>query len=174
MGASSETFSKREKEKQRQKKKQDKQEKREDRKANTIKGQGLDQMMAYVDEYGNITSTPPNPNRRSTVAQQDIAISTARREAEPPQDLIRRGTVTRFDSSKGYGFIQDGQSQQSVFVHQNELIDSVQQNDKVTFEIKMTPKGASAINVKKWVNEPTPAPAPAPAPTAVDEPTSQS
>lgn len=160
MGASSETFSKREKEKQRQKKKQDKQEKREDRKANASKGQGLDQMMAYVDEYGNITSTPPNPQRRSTVAQEDIAISVARRGAEPPEDLIRKGVVTRFDSAKGYGFIQDGQSQQSVFVHQNELIDSIQQGDKVTFEIKMTPKGASATNVRKWVNEPVAAAAP--------------
>lgn len=154
MGASNETFSKREKEKARQKKRQDKQEKRDDRKANINKGQSLDQMLAYVDENGNLSTTPPNPRNQRAVDQQDIAIGVARRGPEAPQEVTRQGTVTMFNTSKGYGFIKDHQSQQSVFVHQNELIDSVGENDRVTFETKTTPKGLSAIQVKKLVKNP--------------------
>lgn len=154
MGASNETFSKREKEKARQKKKQDKQEKRDDRKATVNKGQSLDQMLAYVDENGNISTTPPNPRNHKPVDQQDIAIGVARREPEAPQDVIRQGTITMFNTSKGYGFIRDQQSQQSIFVHQNELIDPVHESDRVTFEIRNTPKGASAVQVKKLVKSP--------------------
>ena len=60
MASSQETFSKREKEKKRLKKRVDKQAKLADRKANSPGG-GLDNMMAYVDENGRITDTPPNP-----------------------------------------------------------------------------------------------------------------
>lgn len=151
MGASNETFSKREKEKARQKKKQDKQEKREERKVNVNKGQSLDQMLAYVDENGNLSTTPPNPRNNKPVEQQDIRIGVARRGPDEPQEVIRQGIITMFNSSKGYGFIRDLQSQQSVFVHLNELIDPVGENDRVTFEIKNTPKGASAVQVKKVV-----------------------
>ena len=149
MGASNGTFNKREKEKARQKKKQDKQEKRDDRKANGSKGHSLDQMLAYVDENGNLSTTPPNPQYHKPVNQQDILIGVARREPEAPEEVIRQGTITMFNTAKGYGFIRDHQSQQSVFVHQNELIDSVAENDRVTFETKLTPKGLSAVQVKK-------------------------
>lgn len=152
MGTSSETFNKKEREKARQKKKQSKQEKREDRKANGNKGQSLDQMLAYVDENGNISATPPNPMNSKPIDHQSIAVGVARREPEAPQEVIRQGIVTLFNSSKGYGFIRDLQSQQSVFVHQNELIDAIRENDAVTFEVKMTPKGASAVQVKRLVN----------------------
>ena len=151
MGASNETFSKREKEKARQKKQQDKQAKREDRKVNPSKGQGFDQMLAYVDEYGNLSTTPPPPGNRKSVDPQDIPVSIARRESELPQEVIRQGIITMFNSAKGYGFIRDQQSQESVFVHQNELIDVVGENDRVTFETKSTPKGLSAVQVKKLV-----------------------
>ncbi|MBD2753708.1 cold-shock protein [Spirosoma validum] len=151
MGASNETFSKREKEKAKQKKKQDKQEKKDDRKANLTRGQSLDQMLAYVDENGNISSRPPDPRKAKVIEQQDIRLGAAEQVKEAPQDAIRQGAVTFFNTSKGYGFIRDLQNQQSVFVHMNGLIDAIQENDKVTFEIEMTPKGANAVQVKKLV-----------------------
>jgi len=67
MGKSSETFSKKEKEKKRLKKQQDKKEKAAERKANSDKGKSLDDMMAYVDENGNITDTAPDLSRRKSV-----------------------------------------------------------------------------------------------------------
>ena len=60
MARSTETFSKKEKEKARLKKAKDKKEKAEDRKANAGKGKSLEDMMAYIDENGNISSVPPD------------------------------------------------------------------------------------------------------------------
>jgi cold shock CspA family protein len=149
MGKPTETFSKKEKEKKRLKKQQDKREKAEDRKANSDKGKSLDEMMAYVDENGNITSTPPDPSKRKKVIAENIQIGVAKQEAVDPADLIRNGTITFFNESKGYGFIKDLQTQESIFVHINGLVDPVKENDKVTFETEQGQKGLNAIKVKK-------------------------
>ena len=66
MAKSQETFGKKEKEKKRKKLQQEKREKMEDRKANFKKGKTLDEMMAYIDENGNISSSPPDPRKRKT------------------------------------------------------------------------------------------------------------
>jgi cold shock CspA family protein len=146
-----ETYSKKEKEKQRQKKRNDKQEKREDRKANAVKGQPLDLMLAYVDENGNITSTPPDPRRKRQINEEDIQIGVPKQEDGPVQEVIRQGVVTFFNSSKGYGFIKDLQTQESIFVHINALSEPINEQDKVSFSTTMTPKGPNAIDVKKAV-----------------------
>ena len=148
MGRSTETFSKKEKEKKRLKKQQDKREKAEDRKGNNEKGKSLDEMMAYVDEDGNITSTPPDPSKKRKVVMEDIQIGVARQE-NIPYDAVRNGTITFFNESKGYGFIKDLQTQDSIFVHINGLVDAVKENDKVTFETEQGQKGLNAIKVKK-------------------------
>ena len=59
MSKSQETFSKKEKDKKRLKQRRDKAEKMEDRKANARKGKSLEEMMAYIDENGNLSSAPP-------------------------------------------------------------------------------------------------------------------
>ena len=146
-----ETYSKKEKEKQRQKKRNDKQEKKEDRKANAQKGQPLNQMLAYVDENGNISSTPPDPRRKRQINEEDIQIGVPKQEDGPVQEVIRQGVVTFFNTSKGYGFIRDLQTQESIFVHINALIDPINESDKVTFSTTMTPKGPNAVEVKKTV-----------------------
>lgn len=144
-----ETFSKKEKEKLRQKKRKDKQEKKEDRKATAQKGQPLELMLAYVDENGNIVSTPPDPRKKKQINEEDIQLGAARQTEGPAEDVIRQGVVTFFNASKGYGFIKDLQSQDSVFVHINALTEPINEQDKVTFSTTMTPKGANAVDVKK-------------------------
>ena len=67
MARSTETFNKKEKEKKRLKKQKEKREKAEERKDNVVKGKSLDEMMAYVDENGNITSTPPDPTKKKKI-----------------------------------------------------------------------------------------------------------
>ena len=57
---------KKEKEKKKQKKRQEKDEKKLERKASASKG-GLEDMIAYVDEFGNITSTPPDPKNKAEI-----------------------------------------------------------------------------------------------------------
>jgi cold shock CspA family protein len=148
MGKSQETFNKKEKEKKRLKKKQDKEQKKEERKANSDKGKSVDEMFAYVDDEGNISSTPPDPSKKSTIKTEDIQIGVSKQKAIDPADLIRKGTVTFFNDSKGYGFIKDHETQESVFVHVNGLEEEVNENDKVTFETEMGQKGLNAVRVK--------------------------
>jgi cold shock CspA family protein len=148
MGRSQETFSKKEKEKKKLKKRQDKEQKKEDRKSSSSKGKGIDEMLAYVDDNGNITATPPDPKQKRIVKQEDIQIAVSRQEAPDPADLIRKGTVAFFNTAKGYGFINDHVSQERIFVHQNDLNGTIQENDKVTFEVEKGQKGLQAVNVK--------------------------
>ncbi len=147
MGKSQETFSKKENEKKRQIKKRNKEEKKEERKANATKGKTLEDMMAYVDENGMLTSTPPDPKKKKIVNLEDIQIGVPKQEPIDPADLIRNGVVTFFNDSKGYGFIKDQQSQESIFVHVNGLRNPIKEKDKVTFEVEMGPKGPNAVAV---------------------------
>lgn len=148
MGRSTETFSKKEREKARVKKQKDKKEKADERKSNSSKGSSLEDMMAYVDENGNISSTPPDPQKKKKFNASEISIGIAKQTNEPVE-IVRNGKVTFFNDSKGYGFIVDQLSQESVFVHSNGLIDQIKENDKVTFETEMGQKGLNAIKVKK-------------------------
>jgi cold shock CspA family protein len=147
MGKSSGTWSKKELEKKKQQKRKDKEQKKVERKANAKEGNSLDDMLAYVDENGNLTTTPPDPTKKKVVKDIDIRISTPRQENIKP-NAQRTGIVTFFNESKGYGFIKDMDTQESIFVHANGLIDLIKENNKVTFEVEKGPRGLSATGVK--------------------------
>jgi len=118
------------------------------RKTNTGNGNDLESMMAYVDEYGNISSTPPDPTKKIKINEEDIVVGVPKQSALPPAEIIRTGIVAFFNDSKGYGFIKDLATQESVFVHINGLVDSIKENNKVTFRVEMGMKGPSAVEVK--------------------------
>ncbi|MFS8616490.1 MAG: cold shock domain-containing protein [Solitalea sp.] len=147
MGRSQESFSKKEKEKKRLKKKREKLEKREERQANSKKGKSLEEMMAYVDEYGNILDSPPDPSQKETVNTEDIEVSVSKLEKAEP-DPIRKGIVSFFNDSRGYGFIRDLETQESIFVHINQTDFPIKEDDRVTFEIEKGPKGPTAVSVR--------------------------
>ncbi|MEI6752949.1 MAG: cold shock domain-containing protein [Paludibacter sp.] len=146
MAKSQTTFNKQDKEKKRLKKKQDKVLKKEERKQSG--DGGLDSMIAYVDEFGRITDTPPDPTRKTKVDVNSIEIGVARREdvAEPTE---RTGKIDYFDSSKGFGFIKETNSQEKFFVHVKGLLQEVKEGDTVTFELERGLKGMNAVKVKK-------------------------
>ena len=149
MAKSQESFGKKEKQKQKIKQRQDKADKMEERKANAKKGKSLEDMMAYLDENGNLSSTPPDPNKKKVFNVEDIQIGVPKYVAGEDDNPIRSGVVTFFNDAKGFGFIKDIQTQESVFIHVKKLTQPIKEHDKVTFEIEMGPRGASAINVKK-------------------------
>ncbi len=144
----SETWNKKEREKKKQANRKEKAEKKQERKENNKEGGTLESMFAYVDENGNLSSKPPDPKKKIIVQAEDIEIGVPKHEPVNPEDLIRKGTVTFFNDSKGYGFIKDQVTQESVFVHVNSLTQEIKEHNKVTFEIEMGPKGANAVNVK--------------------------
>jgi cold shock CspA family protein len=147
MAKSQETYSKKEKEKKKIAQRKEKEEKKLERKANAVKG-GLDTMMAYVDEYGNITDTPPDPTKKLVFNAEDMQLGATKIEtvAEEPN---RTGTVTFFNDAKGFGFIKDAVNQESLFVHANQLNDQIKENDKVSFNTERGQKGMVATNVSK-------------------------
>ena len=139
-------FGKQESEKKRQQKKNEKEQRRVERQAN--KGSGDD--IAYVDENGNITATPPDPSKKKEIALESILIGVPKQEDRVAEDPNRQGTVTFFNSSKGYGFIKDAVNQESIFVHANNLGGlTITEGDKVTFETEPGMKGPTAVRVKK-------------------------
>ena len=147
MAKSQETFSKKEKEKKRLKKRQDKLVKKEERKADSVGG-SLESMMAYVDEYGNISDTPPDPTKKKKIIASNIEIGVPKREDEP-EAAARQGKISYWNDSKGYGFIKDLVTQENVFVHVNGTLENVKEGDTVTFEVERGQKGMNAVRVKK-------------------------
>jgi cold shock CspA family protein len=148
MAKSKITFNKREKEKQRQQQKQQKREKMEERKANASKGKSLDDMMAYIDEDGNISSTPPDPSKKRKFNVEDIEIGVPKASEKTEAD-INTGVVDYFNQSKGFGFIKDEQNSERLFFHVNQLQDRISENDKVTYDIERGARGFNAVNIKK-------------------------
>jgi cold shock CspA family protein len=148
MAKSRETFNKSETEKNREKKRKEKEQRKAERKANAKSG-ALEDMLAYVDENGNITSTPPDPTKKKVIREEDIEVSVRKQDPSKQADPIRKGRVTFFNDSKGYGFIKDQDTQESIFVHINQVNGgTLKENDKVSFEVEMGPKGMNAVRVQ--------------------------
>lgn len=149
MGKSQETYNKKEKEKKKLKKRQEKEAKKLARKEEGGNS-GLADMMAYVDEFGNITDTPPDPTvKKKVIKAENIVIGVPSREAEPEMDPIRQGVVEFFNSEKGFGFIKENETDEKYFVHVSSLTEEITENDKVQFELEMGMKGMNAVRVKK-------------------------
>ncbi len=62
------------------------------------------------------------------------------------------GTVKWFNDAKGFGFISQADGGEDVFCHhtaiQTEGFRSLQEGQKVEFEVKRGPKGLQAANVR--------------------------
>jgi cold shock CspA family protein len=143
-----ESWNKKEVRNKKEKNRKDKEKKKLERKKTTRDGNNLDDMIAYVDEFGRISSTPPDLTQRIKINAEDIELGASNNKPSDPDDAIHKGVVTFFNTSKGYGFIRDSLTQNSIFVHIKGLVDSVKENNKVTFEIEKGPKGLNAFNVK--------------------------
>jgi cold shock CspA family protein len=142
------TWNKKELQKKKETKRKEKNLKKIERKENSKSGGSFDDMIAYVDENGMITSTPPDPSKKIVVELEDIAISVPKDSELEPVETTRTGIVTFFNDSKGFGFIKDLKTQESIFVHINGLIDTIKENNRVTFEVEKGTKGPVAVKVK--------------------------
>ena len=150
MAKSQQTYSKSEKEKKRLKKREEKQKKKEARKLES-KENGPGIQFAYVDHDGNLTDTPPDPSKKIKIDASTIEIGVPKRDDSDIEefDPVRNGKVSFFDTSKGFGFIIDTESQEKYFTHVSGLIDEIAENDKVSFELEKGMKGMNAVRVKK-------------------------
>ncbi|MDQ0782311.1 cold-shock protein [Chryseobacterium sp. W4I1] len=62
---------------------------------------------------------------------------------------MQQGTVKFFNDAKGFGFITPSNGGQDVFVHNSGLVDTIRENDIVTFDLQNGNKGVNAVNVKR-------------------------
>lgn len=145
MGRSQDSFNKKEREKKRQKKKKEKRERKEAKKNEPKR----EVEFMYMDADGNLSPTPPDPDeKREEINIEDIEVSIPKSEKSDVPNFMRSGTVKFFNSEKGFGFITDANSGESVFVHIENCQSKITENDKVTFEIGKGPKGPVAKGVK--------------------------
>ncbi len=61
---------------------------------------------------------------------------------------MNTGTVKFFNESKGFGFIKEDDSNKEHFVHVSGLIDEINEEDQVEFELQEGKKGLNAVNVR--------------------------
>ena len=143
--AKSVTVDKRENEKKRLARRAEKQKRKEEKKLSP-KANSLDDMIAYVDENGMITSTPPTENiKKEEIKQEEIVISTPKKEKEIP--TVMKGRVEFFNTSKGFGFIKDLSGTEKYFFHVNNVMADISENDSVTFDLERGIKGMNAVNI---------------------------
>ena len=141
------TYNKRENEKKKASKRQEKQKRKEERKANNTGG-AFEDMIAYVDENGVITSTPPDTEvKKEEINIEDIVISTPKRE-DIEEENVLKGRIEHFNSSKGYGFIKDLGSTEKYFFHISNAPAEIVEGDIVLFELERGARGMNAVNIK--------------------------
>lgn len=136
------SFSKKENFKKKIQKQKEKAQRREERKTSNNKGKGLEDLFSYVDEFGRITSTPPE--KRNEIKLEEIRLGAAPIQVE---DSRKIGFITFF-SEKGYGFITENDTKENVFFHNNNCSEQVKKGNKVSFEKEKSAKGFSAINIQ--------------------------
>lgn len=61
-----------------------------------------------------------------------------------------KGTVKRWLTGRGYGFIEPDEGGEDIFLHHSELqgVDTVEEGQKVEFEVQTTEKGPRAVKVR--------------------------
>lgn len=141
--AKSTSFNKREIEKNKQQKRKEKQQRREERKNNPT--DSFEDMIAYVDENGVITNTPPDLTKKKKIEIEDIAISIPKKE--DIEDPILNGRVEYFNSEKGYGFIKHIENVNKYFFHISNAPASITEGNMVTFELERGLKGMNAVRI---------------------------
>ena len=105
-------------------------------------------MIAYVDEYGMITSTPPEENiKKQEINVEEIMISTPRKEDEEP--VILRGRIEFFNEARGFGFIKDLAGIEKYFFHVNNVVTDVREGNIVTFDLERGAKGMMLL-ISVW------------------------
>jgi len=137
------SFNKRELEKKKDQKRKEKQQRKEDRKAAGT--QSLDEMIAYVDENGVITDTPPDPAQKQEVDLETITVSTPKKEEVEEEDLT--GRVEHFNPAKGYGFIKNIANMDKYFFHISNAPADIAEGNMVTFELERGDRGMNAVRI---------------------------
>lgn len=145
MARSGETFGKKEVRNKKEKKRKDKAKRKLEKKEQGKSS--MDDMIAYVDENGVITSTPPDESKKEKVDAESIEIGVPK-QGDRESFKIRTGIVNNFDEHKGFGFVTDSRTNESVFIHISDCDGNIRVGCKVEYETEKAIKGLKAVNAK--------------------------
>ena len=106
----------------------------------------FDDMIAYVDENGNLTDTPIDPTTKTVIELEHIEISTPKKEEVEAVPFT--GRVEYFNTEKKFGFIKDVKSVNKYFFHINQAPATIAEGQSVEFEVEKGFKGLNAVNIK--------------------------
>lgn len=140
MAKSQLTFKKKEQAKKKQQKKQEKQERRELNRANNDKGKSLEEMFAYVDEFGNISDTPPTQPYK--FKEEDL------HRPSDPEDEYFYGKVSYYNDIGHYGFIRDNESSETVYFNDRLAGKTLSLNQKVKYKYIRSKQGKQISEVE--------------------------
>lgn len=106
----------------------------------------FEDMIAYVDENGNLTDTPIDPKTKTVVELEQIEISTPKQEEV--EYVPFNGRVEYYNSEKKFGFIKDVRSVNKYFFHINQAPSTIAEGQSVEFDVEKGLKGLNAVNIK--------------------------
>lgn len=144
MGRSQETFRKKENIKKREQKKKEKELRKENRNSQSDKGKSLEDMLAYVDENGNLTTEKPVEQKKTKINAEEIQISTPKMVEE---DDVQQGKVKYYNEQRGWGFLNNAHGER-VFFLIAEAPESIKVDDAVTFKTRKGPRGLQAYEIQ--------------------------
>lgn len=95
------------------------------------------QLECYLPRRGSLYSLQRNPGKERWGFQH-----------------MPQGTVKWFNDEKGYGFISPDEGGEDLFVHRTGIaggggFESLDEGEKVTYEVSQDRKGLQAVNVSK-------------------------
>ena len=116
MAKSQQTFNKSEKEKKRLKKREDKKKKMDARKAEAKEHGKKGIEFAYVDHFGNITDTPPDPTKKKKIIKASAIELGIPKKDDDEGPNVHTGKIDFYNDQKGFGFLarEDGVAGQDL------------------------------------------------------------
>lgn len=117
-----------------------KEEKRALKKEHNNKGKSLEEMIVYVDMFGQFTDIPPHLQDRTLPGDRD---ASGRRK---PMEYF--GVINNI-TDKGYGFIKEDGTKEQIFYHNSNLQEPVSSGDRVTYKKEVHDGRNRAIEIVK-------------------------
>lgn len=106
----------------------------------------FENVIAYADENGMMTSTPPTEDiEKEEINPNRIAMATPKREEKEP--TILRGQAEFPSESRGFDSIEDLSGVEKHSFHVNNVIDNIAGNNIITFDPECGVKGMNVVSI---------------------------